>query len=81
MKKMLCMLISVLFIITVFSPFAVYANVKFGNSTVASEENSDTPDTDVNFDFFNPDEKTAKEMENTIIQGLLSMQSRIDLAK
>lgn len=81
LKKMLCMLISVLFIITVFSPFAVYANVKFGNSTVASEENSDTPDTDVNFDFFNPDEKTAKEMENTIIQGLLSMQSRIDLAK
>lgn len=75
------MLILVLFLITVFSPFAVYANVKFGNSTVASEENSDTPDTDINFDFFNPDEKTAKEMENTIIQGLLSMQSRIDLAK
>ena len=81
LKKLLCMLISVLFLVTVFSPFAVYTNVKFGNSTVASEENSDTPDTDINFDFFNPDEKTAKEMENTIIQGLLSMQSRIDLAK
>lgn len=81
MKKLLCILISVLFLITVFSPFAVYANIKFGNSTVASEENNDVPDTDVNFDYFNPDEETMAEIENTVIQGLLSLQSGINLAK
>lgn len=81
MKKILCILFSMILFLSCFSAFIVYADVQHNESKVELLQEGDLPDTDISFSSSVLDEETLNKVKDDIYRCMIDLNNFVYIDK